>query len=48
MVVNTNIKEGAKENGKKIPHQTSFHENDFFTLYSLPDNRGEFICHYKF
>ena len=43
-----NITEGGKENGKKIAHQTSIHENEFLTLYSLLDNRGEIICVYKF
>ena len=43
-----NITEGGKENGKKIAHQTSIHENEFLTLYSLLDNRGEIICLYKF
>ena len=48
MVVNTSIKEGGKENGKKLPTRLSFHESDFLTLCSLLDDGEEIICHHKF
>ena len=47
MVVNTSIKEGGKENGKKLPTRLSFHESDFLTLCSLLDDGEEIICHHK-